>query len=238
MRSYGIEFRNGSKTMIRLIPIASGLAALKDDCGSTLALTRFGGKPRCLRAELIEESEDGLRKLSLHGLLIPNLLPGFYQLRNLVVRFLMDETVAPDLHFRRATNERAAALLQDAETMLRQVLAAVFRRLGPDAAREILQALPTPEEVIDKELNRALLAWAKQNCQPDAVKEFNDLLLNHRKDFKAKNSVRETVNAMMRRDNVDDDALPHIKGLDYLTLDQLGRLALMLIDQVFPRFPR
>jgi hypothetical protein len=31
--------------------------------------------------------------------------------------------------------------------------------------------------------------------------------------------------------------LPHIRCLDYLTLDQLGRLVLVLIDQVFPRFP-
>jgi hypothetical protein len=69
------------------------------------------------------------------------------------------------------------------------------------------------------------------------VKEFTSLLLKHREEFKIKNSVWETVNAMMQRDKVDDDALPHIKGLEYLTLDQLGRLAVMLIDQVFPRLP-
>ncbi len=92
--------------------------------------------------------------------------------------------------------------------MLRQVLAAVFARIGLDAAREKLQAMPQPGEVIDKELNRTLLAWAKENCQPDAVKEFNGLLLKHREEFKNKNSVWETVNTMMRRENVDDDGLP------------------------------
>ena len=110
----------------------------------------------------------------------PNLLHGYYQVRNLVVRFLLDESIKPELLFRRAANERAAALLQDTETMLRQVLAAVLGRIGPDAAREKLQAMPQPGEVIDKELNRALLAWAKENCQPEAVKEFNGLLLKYR----------------------------------------------------------
>ena len=42
---------------------------------------------------------------------------------------------------------------------------------------------------------------------------------------------------MMQREKVENNGLPHIKGLDYLTLDQLGRLVLVLIDQVFPRFP-
>ena len=213
------------------------LGTLPKSCESTLSLIRFGGKPLCLRAELIEEVDDGLRRLCLDGFVIPNLLPGYYQLRNLVVRFLLDESIKPELLFRRAANERAAALLQDTETMLRQVLAAVLGRIGPDAAREKLQAMPQPGEVIDKELNRALLAWAKENCPPDAVKEFNGLLLKHREEFKTKNSVWETVNATMRREKVDDDALPHIKGLEYLTLDQLGRLAVMLIDQVFPRLP-
>ena len=215
----------------------SRLGALPKSCEGTLSLIRFGGKPHCLRAELIEEVDDGLRRLCLDGFVIPNLLPGYYQLRNLIVRFLLDESIKPELLFRRAANERAAALLQDTETMLRQVLAAVLGRIGPDAAREKLQAMPQPGEVIDKELNRTLLAWAKENCQPDAVKEFNGLLLKHREEFKTKNSVWETVNATMRRDKVDDDALPHIKGLEYLTLDQLGRLAVMLIDQVFPRLP-
>ena len=34
-----------------------------------------------------------------------------------------------------------------------------------------------PGEVIDKELNRTILSWAKEKCQPDAVKELNSLLL-------------------------------------------------------------
>lgn len=123
------------------------------------------------------------------------------------------------------------------DTASEQVLAAVFGRIGLDSAREKLQAMQQPGEVIDKELNRTLLSWAKEKCPPDAVKELNDLILKHRQDFKTKNSVWETVNAMLRLENVNNDGLQHIQGLDYLTLDQLGRLVVMLIDQVFPRFP-
>lgn len=211
------------------------LKALPPSCETTLALIRFGGKPQCLRAELIEETDDGLRRLCLDGFIIPNLLPGFYQLRNLVVRFMLDESVQPELLFRRATNERAAALLQDSETMLRQVLASVFGGIGVDTAREKLEAMQQPGEVIDKDLNRAILEWAKQNCTPEAVKGLNDLLLQHRTEFKKTSSVWATVTAMMQQDDVSGNGSPHIQGIDYLTLDQLGRLVLSLMEQVFPR---
>ena len=210
------------------------LSALPTSCETILALIRFGGKPQCLRAELIEEVDDGLRRLCLDGFIIPNLLPGFYQLRNMVVRFLLDESVQPELLFRRATNERAAALLQDAETMLRQVLASVFGRIGVDAAREKLEAMPQPGEVIDKELNRAILEWAKQNCTAEAVKGLNDLILEHRARFKKSNSVWETVVQMMQQDNVAGNGSPHIQCIDYLTFDQLGRLVLGLMEEAFP----
>ena len=77
---------------------------------------------------MIEEVDDGLRRLCLDGIVIPNLLPGFYQLRNLVVRFLLDESMQPELLFRRAANERAAVLLQD----LRRCWAGSCSRLQTD----------------------------------------------------------------------------------------------------------
>jgi len=83
-----------------------------------------------------------------------------------------------------------------------------------------------PGEVIDKELNRALLSWAKEKFEPDAVKEIERPSSETSPKFKTKNSVWETVNAMMQRENIDEGGLSHIKGLDYLTLDQLGQLVL------------
>lgn len=210
------------------------LDGLPPGCEATLALVRFGGKPQCFRAELIEEVDDGLRRLCLDGFLIPNLLPGFYQLRNLVVRFLLDESVQPELLFRRATNERAAVLLQDTETMLRQVLASIFERIGLDAVREKLEGMHQPGEVIDKGLNRALLEWAKQDCGSEAVKGLNDLLLQHRARFKKSNSVWETAIQMMQQEGVACNGSPHIQCIDYLTLDQLGAIVLGLMEEVFP----
>lgn len=215
----------------------SRLGALPSSCEMILALIRFGGKPRCLRAELIEEVDDGLRRLCLDGFIIPNLLPGFYQLRNLTVRFLLDESVRPDLLFRRATNERAGQLLQDAETMLRQVLTAAFRRIGVDRACELLEKMQQPGEVIDKELNRALLKWAKEECSEEASKALNRLLLEHRNAFKKSNSVWIAVNKMMQEDKVDDQASPHIQCIEYLTFNQLGGLVLDLTDEVFLQLP-
>ena len=211
------------------------LSALPRSCETTLALVRFGGKAQCLRAELIEEVDDGLRQLCLDGFIIPNLLPGFYQLRNLVVRFVLDESVQPELLFRRATNERTAALLQDAETMLRQVLASVFGRIGVDDARKRLEHMQQPREVIDEDLNRSLLGWAKENCTPEETKDLNDLLRHQRVEFKKANSVWATATEMMQRDNLPDGGAPHIQCIDYLTLDQLGQLVLDLIEDVFPR---
>ena len=199
-----------------------------------LALIRFGGKPQCLRPELIEEVDDGLRRLCLDGFIIPNLLPGFYQLRNLVVRFLLDESIQPRLLFRRATNARALALLQDTETMLRQVLASVFVRIGVSATRARLEGMQQPGEVLDKELNRALLGWAKQNCTAEAVKGLSNLLLHHRTEFKKANSTWVIAKDMMGRDNLTSDGAPHIQCIDYLTLDQIGRLVLTLMDEAFP----
>ena len=212
----------------------SGVDSLRGDCDDTIALVRFGGKPIC-KGELIDEPDNGVRRLCLNGILIPNLLPDFYQLRNLIVRFLLDESIGPEFHFRRATSERVGALLQDAETMLRQILLQVFSRIGLEAARTRLERITQHGEVIDAELNRALLAWAKVGCGQQAVKELSEILLLHRKEFKKNNSVWESTRKMIDSDIEDDISTAHTQCLHYLTLDQLGQLLLASKDEVFPR---
>lgn len=213
----------------------SRLAVLKEQCAGTLALLRFGGKPRCLRSELIEETDDGLRLLCLNGFLIPNLLPGFYQLRNLVARFLLDETVSPELHFRRATNERASVLIQDAETMLRQVLGSAFASIGINEAKKHLEKMQQPGDVIEEKLHSAILKWSRENVPEASHKALSSLILDHRNALKIVNSVWSTTQTMMERDNVADDGSRHIQSIDYLTFDQLGQLVLLLKEAVFPR---
>lgn len=178
------------------------LGALPRNSEAALALFRFGGKPQRPRPELIEEADDGLRKLCLDGFIVANLLPGYYQLRNLVVRFLLDESIEPRTLFRRTSNARVAVLLQDIETTLRQVLASVFDRIGDDVVREKLRRMTRPGEVIDGELNKSLLKWARRNCVPDALTELTDLLQHHRVEFKMANSAWAKATQLMEQDNL------------------------------------
>jgi hypothetical protein len=64
---------------------------LPEPCREILGLMRLGGKPQCLRPELLEEVNPALRQLYLQGFLVQNFLPGFYQLRNLTMQFLLHE---------------------------------------------------------------------------------------------------------------------------------------------------
>jgi hypothetical protein len=216
----------------------SRIASLSKCCEDTFALIRFGGKPICKRPELIEESDDGLRLLSLSGFLAPNLLPGFYQPRNLVVRLLLDESAKPEALLRRATNERASALLQDAETMLRQVLASVFGVIGLDSAKARLEKMQQPGEIIEEKLNGAILKWSRANNSEAAHRALVEILNEHREAFRNANSVWDIVCKMMRRDNVVDSGQPHLHCIDYLTLDQLGTLVIGLMDHGFPRLTK
>jgi hypothetical protein len=215
----------------------SRLASLRADCADTLALVRFGGKPLCKRVELIEETDDGLRRLCLNGFLAPNLLPGFYELRNLLTRFLLDESMQLESLFRRATNERVGALLQDAEMMLRHVIASVFTVIGIDAAKAQLEKMQQPGEVIEEKLNEDVLKWSRET-NPDADgphKALTTLITDRRKAFKTANSVWATTQKMMERDQVTDDGSRHIQSIDYLTFDQLGTLMVSSMDYAFPR---
>jgi hypothetical protein len=82
-----------------------------------------------------------------------------------------------------------------------------------------------------------LLDWARRNCSEEALKGLNELLKQHRDEFKKANSVWATAEAMMRQDAVWDDGLPHIRRIEYLTFDQLGRLVIDFMEQVFPQLP-
>jgi len=113
----------------------------------------------------------------------------------------------------------------------------VFTRTGLDAVRERLEAMQQPGEVVDKELNRSLLEWVRRSCTAEAVKELNELLQQHRTEFKKTNSAWATTNEMMRQDNLHDEGSPHIRCIDYLTFDQLGRLVLAVLEEVLPRLP-
>lgn len=222
------------------------LGDLPPRCREYLALLRLGGKPPCPRPEVLEEVDDALRQLWLQGLLAPNLLPGFYQLRNLTIRLLIYERAepwngfGPELLFRRSTNERVGQLLQDVETMLRGVLLTVFHRIGAEQVESLLKGKQSDREFVPADLNRALLEWAGQQGGPEEKAGLNKLLLQHRLAFKETNSVWAKVQGMMAADAPDSGTVPvpvHLRALDFLTFNELSVLLIDLLDAVFPNVP-
>jgi hypothetical protein len=223
------------------------MRALPARCQEYLALLRLGGKPPCPRTELLEEVDEDLRRLCLSGFLMQNLLPQFYQLRNLTMHLLVHEPLAPwdsygpDLLFRRATNHRAAQLVQDVETMLRHLLLSTFHRIGPERVKAILEGKQCERDFMPSELNRALLDWAGTAYGEDAKRALNAMLVERRKAFRATNSVWSRVTAMMQGDLAAEERgrLPeYLRCVDYLTFTELGGVLLDLMDEVFPRASR
>lgn len=218
------------------------LQALDDDCKRYLSLLRLGGKPPCHREDLLEEPEAALRKLLLAGIVIPNLLPGFYQLRNLTVRYLIDEhfsvesKAVPESLFRRATNERVGHLLQDAEMMLRAVLRSAFAGMSEAEVQTMLAAKQGDAELLPAGLNRALLDWAGKQESADLRESLNAILVEHRKEFKLQNSVWTRVERLMKED-ADEGAgqLPvQERAVDYLTFNELGDFVIELLGRTLP----
>jgi hypothetical protein len=211
------------------------LKQLPEPSKKCLNLIRLGGKPPCPRLELLEEIDAARRLLCLQGFLVPNLLPGFYQLRNLTIRFLLYEPFRPDTLLRRATNERVSQLLQDVEMMLRSVLFSVFARYGEDQVQALLTEKQGDAKFITPELNKAILEWAATEGSPQLKESLNRLLVEHRTVFKQGNSVWCRVSKMMDEDPADGEAIPnHLRCIEYLTFAELGDLVITLLDEAFP----
>lgn len=222
------------------------ITALAEPCRTYLALMRLGGKPPCPRAEVLEEVDDALRFLCLSGFIVPNLLPGFYQLRNLTIRFLICEPLKsvasdkPELLFRRSTNERIAQILQDVESMLRYVLLSVFGLIGQVEVRATLEKQQGENEFIPAELNRALLAWADGNGGLALRESLNSVLIEHRKAFRKSNSVWARVTRLMEEEETQGDSQPvpeHLRCLQYMTLRELSDVLIEHFERAFPRVP-
>jgi hypothetical protein len=217
------------------------LNGLMDRHKLVLQLLRVGAKPLCQRQEVYELTDEALRSLYLQGLVVHNLLPGFYQLRNLLVRYLLLEEVpprrngAPRQLFRRFTNERMGQFLQDAESMLRAVLQAAFHDLGPGEVQRLLEAEQAERQLLSPDLNKALFAWAEAQQGGKALREsLAALLADWRKEFRTANTVWAKINAMMASDCVAGDAEPaaaHLRCVEYLTFAELSTVFLHVLKR-------
>lgn len=218
------------------------VAALDDPAIGYLKLVLQGGKPRCQRADLLEEPDSAIRALSLRGFIVPNLLPGFYQLRSLTVRYLVEERLLhgkparPENLFRRVTNDRAAQLLQDVEMMLRSIVRSAMMAMPESDVRAMLEAKRGDAELMPASLNRDLLAWSAKQQTAGLRESLSALLLEHRKAFRDQNSIWSRVERMMQED-ADDTAGENSlqeRAVDYLTFAELGDFVLEMFDRVLP----
>ena len=212
-----------------------------------LQLLRLGGKLPCHREEICEETDDAIRLLYLQGFLVQNLLPGYYQLRNLLVRYLLLEDhegsadVRPENLFRRNTNERVGQLLQDAESTLRWVLWSVFAKLGAEEVQRVLEAKQAQGELLATQLNKALLSWADSKGGKALRDDLGAMLAEQRKEFKAGNTLWAKVCLMMASDQPADEAetVPdHLRCIAYLTFAELSDVFMSVLEYAFSQEQR
>ena len=105
------------------------LAQIEGQGKQYLQLLCKGGKPVCHAAAIEHETDQPLRDLYYRGILSSNLIPGFYQFRNLTMKLLAmqcdgQERVSANVLLRKSSNNRINLLLQDVELTLRNYLRA------------------------------------------------------------------------------------------------------------------
>lgn len=178
-------------------------AALPDPCKAHLRLLCSGGKLILHRPEIHLETCDKMRRLFLDGFLCANLLPGYYQFRNLLARYVVEEqlgvALAPIGLLRRSANGRVNELLQDVEVALRAMLRNVFRQMSAADVQALLQGIKTERKLFEPELQRTLLEWVSQLPVPDpavAKTEFAKLLKEKREEFEATSNLWTKVCAV------------------------------------------
>jgi hypothetical protein len=162
-----------------------------------------GGKLLLHRPEIHLETSGEIRRLFLDGFLCANLLPGYYQFRNLLARFIVEEQIgpapAPVELLRRSANGRVNALLQDIEVALRAMLRTVFRQMQPADVQALLVSIRTEQRLFEPDLQRSLLEWA--GAIPvvapfDAKTELARLLKQKRMEFEVESNLWTKVCAV------------------------------------------
>ena len=204
-----------------------------------------GGKVPWRAAAIEHETDSALRGLFFSGIVTPNLIPGFYQFRNLTVKLLaMCEYVGTEIAsttlLRRSSNARTNVLLQDAEISLRHLLARCFRQMGFDAVKQKLEATKTDELPMTPELRKSLSEWAQQTGGEDLQQGLTKHLIEYTKDFHRTHSLWARVcghhaSEIGGNDGATQD--PTVERIvEYLTFSELSNLIQSLCPEVFPNW--
>ena len=222
-------------------------AALPDPCKAHLRLLCSGGKLLLHRPEIHLETSGEIRRLYLDGFLCANLLPGYYQFRNLLARYVVEEQVggapAPIELLRRSANGRVNELLQDVEVALRSMLRNVFRQMTPADVQALLEDIKTERKLFEKELQSTLLEWAGKLPvpAPDATKtELAKLLKEKREEFESSSNLWTKVCFVFSESlgrGVQAEPTPE-QTVGCLTFAELAAILQTLTERVFLDKPR
>lgn len=222
-------------------------AALSDPCQAQLRLLCSGGKLLLHRPEIHLETSGEIRRLFLDGFLCTNLLPGYYQFRNLLARYVVEEQIgaapAPVELLRRSANGRVNALLQDVEVALRAMLRNVFRQMQPADVQALLRGIKTEQKLFEPELQRTLLEWAGKIpvvAPFDAKNELAKLLKEKRDEFDANSNLWTKVCAVFAASlgtGAQAEPTPE-QTVGCLTFAELSAILQTLTDRVFLDKPR
>jgi len=223
-------------------------AALPEACKAHLRLLCGGGKLVLHRPEVHLETSEEIRRLFLAGFLCSNLMPGYYQFRNLLARHIVEEQagvlhVPVDL-LRRSANGRVNALLQDVEVALRAMLRTVFRQMPPADVQTLLKDRPIERKLYEPELQRVLLDWAGQipiTAPYDAKGALGKLLKEERDKFEAACNLWTKVCIVFRESQGLETTMAEPtpeQVVGCLTFAELADLLQSLTDKVFLEKPR
>jgi hypothetical protein len=206
-----------------------------------------GGKVPCHASVIDHETDSVLRGLFFYGFVTPNLIPGFYQFRNLTVKLLaMREHVGTEITsvslLRRSSNTRITVLLQDAELSLRHLLTRCFRQMGFDAVKQKLDTTKTDESPMTPELRKSLLKWAEQIGSEDLHQKLTKHLMEYTKDFDRTHSLWATICGHHSSEiggNHGAAQEPTVERIvEYLTFNELSNLIQSLCPKIFPNWSK
>ena len=219
---------------------------LDEPSKSLVKLLNMGGKIQSHSPYCNQEPNESIRRMFLSGIVSPNLLPGFYQYRNLTVRLLalQSESESPSVDsldlLRKYSNGRIGNILQDVELSLRLLALRCFTRMGSDAVREKLETTRTDEQAIPTDFRKSLLEWAKVNGGPDQQESLGRYITQYQKEFNAGHNlwsrIRELYATDMQIELADNVEPPFAKTVSFMTFSELSNLILSLGSTAFPRW--
>lgn len=219
-----------------------GLRDLSEPSKAQLRVMSIGGKLLCRRREIDQEPDDIVRRLFLQGILASNLLPGYYQFRNLTIRYLWSDhegfrkPVSAISLLRRSANARVNQLLQDIEWSLRLLVGKVFENLGLAETKRRLQKIRVAERSITPQLSVNLQNKAETQGGAPLVEAMNKILAQCRLEADAVEHLWAKVSGLYRKEMVvsDQSVEPPISEIpDYMTLNELSSLILSWKEDVF-----